>query len=54
MRDLVSQDDFHKIETAWAIRTGFFFGGFSAFLVVVFCDNGRAVKLIIEALSCAL
>lgn len=54
MRDIVSQDDFQKIETAWAIRTAIFFGGFSALLAVVFCGNGRLVKLIIGALSCAL
>lgn len=54
MHDLLSQDDFQRIETAWAVRTAIFFGAFSALVAVVFYDNGRFVKLIIEALSCAL
>ena len=54
MHDLLSQDDFQSIETAWAVRTAIFLGTFSSLVAVVFYDNGRFVKLIIEALSCAL
>lgn len=54
MYDLVSKDDFQKIEAAWAVRTAIFFVAFAALVAAVFYDNGRLVQPIIEALSCAL
>lgn len=54
MHNFVSQDDFRRIEMAWAVRTAVFFGAFASLVAVVFYDNGRLVEPIIEALSCAL
>lgn len=54
MHDIVSQDDFRRIEAAWAIRTAIFFGAFAALVAAVFYDNGLFVKLAIEVLSCVL
>ena len=54
MHDIVSKDEFQRIEVACAVRTATFFVAFASLVAVVFYDGGRFLKLIIEALSCAL
>jgi hypothetical protein len=53
-RNQLTREEMHLLDVMCAVRTAIFFGAFTSLVVIVFYDDGRFLRMLIEALSCVL